>query len=595
MGLLAFLVVVLAIPLTVNIAQKQQELRQRAATNYTCPNGGSPVNDPVTNQIACYNDPVNRAGFNGYAVESAGGLTSGIKCPAGTSPFCQGSTLNSLQDGTFLCSNGSAPTCPVSTPPPTPQPNSPASITCTCDTSGGIAPNNGFSCTDGDKRFCSTNEKCTGTSTKPSFPCQVISSTPPSPPPAPACPNPRDDANPAHVNNQVTWGGKCTAVHDTRPVPIGGNNSCQFVSGCEIYTTGALCRFDNGTEYPTNCSKTTSPAAATCTAPYSTSCSVENAEERPEACTTNKGNPGFSIKQCKRVGTILCWYDAYTDSGNVAAGKQGQFCYEKTAQGGIPNCDGFVNQPTCQPLANSCEITNGTRTGTADKLQSTGSTSCTKVPRTEQCTLPSPTTCTSPNICNSSNQCVAQVVQPPPSGTPGSPVPVAPGNIALTFALKLDGLGTIGDRGTGSQKTNPARKSRSVTVQLIQGGATKSEKTGTLITSTLSTTVDMGALPTGDYTIKVKADGFLRRAVGSSFSLESGKNNELGTLSTPLPNGDVNRDGTVNASDFSAMNLSSCFGRVATGDCLKSDLDDDGQITLFDLNLLLREFDLSDE
>lgn len=586
MGILAFLVIVLAIPLTVNIAQKQQELRQRAATNYTCPKGGSPVNDPITGLITCFSDPVNRSGYFGPAVEGSGGLASGIRCPEGQSPFCQGSQPIPLQDGTFLCNDRSVPTCTTSAPAAPPI-QAPASITCTCDTSGGIAPNNGFSCTDGDKRFCSSNEKCTGTSTKPSFPCQVISSTPA----APSCPNPRDDADPNHINGQVTWGGKCTAVHNTRPVPIGGNNSCQFVSGCEIYTTGALCRFDNGTEYPTNCSKTTSPTTATCTAPYSTNCPKENDEERPEACTTNKGNPGFSIKQCKRVGTILCWYDAYTDSGNVAAGKQGTFCYEKTAPAGGTPCtvENVSLKTACQATACSTTTGTGTRTITKDS----GSPNCSRVIENQTCTN-APPTCSSPNTC-SNGTCVAQVVQPPPSGTPGSPVPVAPGNIALTFALKLDGLGTLGDRGTLSQKNNPARKLRNVTVQLIQGGATKSEKTGTLIASTLSTTVDMGALPAGDYTIKVKADGFLRKTVGLSFSLESGKNNELGTLSPSLPNGDVNRDGTVNASDFSAMNLSACFGKVATGDCVNADLDDDGQITLFDLNLLLREFGLNDE
>ena len=49
MGLLAFLVVLLAIPLTVNIAQKQQELRQQAASSRCA------TNDPCSgwNYAAC--------------------------------------------------------------------------------------------------------------------------------------------------------------------------------------------------------------------------------------------------------------------------------------------------------------------------------------------------------------------------------------------------------------------------------------------------------------------------------------------------------------------------------------------------------------
>jgi len=48
------------------------------------------------------------------------------------------------------------------------------SISCTCNTEGGTTPNNGFTCTDGTESFCAADERCTGTSTKPSFPCVKI-------------------------------------------------------------------------------------------------------------------------------------------------------------------------------------------------------------------------------------------------------------------------------------------------------------------------------------------------------------------------------------------------------------------------------------
>lgn len=55
---------------------------------------------------------------------------------------------------------------PTSTPGPTG-----SQVTCTCTTPGGQMPNNGFTCTDGDSRYCSPDEYCTNSSVKPSWPC----------------------------------------------------------------------------------------------------------------------------------------------------------------------------------------------------------------------------------------------------------------------------------------------------------------------------------------------------------------------------------------------------------------------------------------
>jgi len=91
----------------------------------------------------------------------------------------------------------------------------------------------------------------------------------------------------------------------------------------------------------------------------------------------------------------------------------------------------------------------------------------------------------------------------------------------------------------------------------------------------------------------VRVDGFLQRREGT-FNLEIGKNNDIGILPTSLPNGNINNDTTVNASDYTI--LQTCYlAKSVTGDCANADLDDDGQITLFDLNLLLREWGLNDD
>lgn len=57
------------------------------------------------------------------------------------------------------------------------------------------------------------------------------------------------------------------------------------------------------------------------------SCSVnEVGQTRKNDCTTVSGLGGQSIMECKRVGDIYCWYDAYTDPANSQV--KSQFCYE---------------------------------------------------------------------------------------------------------------------------------------------------------------------------------------------------------------------------------------------------------------------------
>lgn len=49
-------------------------------------------------------------------------------------------------------------------------------ITCSCKTDGGYAPNNGYTCTDGDSgNFCADYQQCQGTTIKPNLPCKSIS------------------------------------------------------------------------------------------------------------------------------------------------------------------------------------------------------------------------------------------------------------------------------------------------------------------------------------------------------------------------------------------------------------------------------------
>ena len=50
-------------------------------------------------------------------------------------------------------------------------------VTCTCDNPGQGAPNNHFRCTDGELRYCGSDEICYGSATKPAWPCKIGSNT----------------------------------------------------------------------------------------------------------------------------------------------------------------------------------------------------------------------------------------------------------------------------------------------------------------------------------------------------------------------------------------------------------------------------------
>lgn len=52
-------------------------------------------------------------------------------------------------------------------------------VTCTCNNPGGTTPNNEFSCTDGENKYCAFWERCTSSSTKPTWPCEnIVAPTP---------------------------------------------------------------------------------------------------------------------------------------------------------------------------------------------------------------------------------------------------------------------------------------------------------------------------------------------------------------------------------------------------------------------------------
>lgn len=647
--LLAFLILVLAIPLTVNIAQRQQEIRQQAACQ-VCPNGGSKADDGN-----CWGDPSTKTGFSGPAKVCPNAGPTGATCPAGTSPTCSQGTLNFFNDGTYICSNNVPPNCT----PSAQQPQQPSAPTSTPSAGAGdcrcryIPAADDNICTDSQGRTCDPNVPATTNCVDSNCPLgnfcqnnqcvtvpnQIACST------QPTCPA-------GYVVNGP-WNGKWACSNNT-------------VTGPARYAIAPDCPTQQNAPPPV-------APAATCDASkgFISACTASDSKTAIPNTSCNRVCPagtaragqtvqGISYKQCQN----LCWYDSYydktqskIDQGKTASNGPG-WCFPVpgttdpctvssgavctcNAQGGdavapnngfrctdapntlrfcasnekcvgpstLPNFPCQVvsnsnNKPSCNlesnPASSPCQANQntcngvGTRQPNFDRLQGGNLNGGDCNPRLGDriaCSVtPATNNCSSSNCQNGpgpSGTCVAQ--------SPATPGVVSAGNIELTFVLKLDGLGTLGDRDTGSQKNNPARRSRTVSAVLIDSAGNKRGASGTLNPSNLSATVTTiaGNLQNGTYTLLVKADGFLQRRQGTSFTLETGKNNPIGLLPVSLPNGNINNDVTVSASDYEL--LRACYGKTISGDCAKSDLDDDQQITLFDLNLLLREFGLNDE
>jgi len=197
-----------------------------------------------------------------------------------------------------------------------------------------------------------------------------------------------------------------------------------------------------------------------------------------------------------------------------------------------------------------------------------------------------------------------------PPGVTATPIPtsgitptIPPGNTLLRLALGLDGLGSTGDNAnpensSGSNK-NPNRKSRSATIGVFTGnGDSVANKSGTINYDTESGkfigSVDMGTLAGGNYNVKVKSDGYLRRLAPGIQNVTAGQ-----IYSVPAVNlvaGDINSDNAINILDYNILISCSVFSSDNHDVCDKnpdyktlSDLDDNGAVNQFDYNLFIRE------
>ena len=193
-----------------------------------------------------------------------------------------------------------------------------------------------------------------------------------------------------------------------------------------------------------------------------------------------------------------------------------------------------------------------------------------------------------------------------PTSTP-PPTPTIPeGNTVFAATIGLDAIGTTGDNTTPSDSSgsnkNPKRPTRNIKVEVFDGGGNPvANKSGTIIYSAergkFTGSIDMGTLASGNYIVKVKSDGYLKRLIPGIQTITLGQTYNVPPVN--LVTGDINNDNAINILDYNILisclsdpnqstdNQGACNSNAQYS--VLSDLEDNGVIDQLDYNLFLRE------
>lgn len=555
LGILAFLAVLLAIPLTVNIAQKQQELRQHASgpievSGPICGGGGHCWVDPTNGNVVSWGSPPQNTGQQQspqgqqQLPQNTGQQSpQGQQPPAGGSVSCPGNDVTTPHGGNTQVWGGSC------------------------------SPSNGA------KAYA-----IPGTCTCTVADCQLYPGT---------------TSTYCMVNNGQSYPDPtgCNAKGANLPATCTANTAPSTPPSTAPSSAASAC----GAPYSGAC---TQLGQRDTTQTCSISCSSGSVT-------------GHTVRVCQQVGSSLCWYDAYSDPGQ--ASNKNQYCYDNSVNqslqcptGASPSTSSGNSTPctkpsnpnanACVPSANTCGATSGTTTARLDILDN-GSSACSpQMANFYPCTGSNLNNCPAPNNCNSSNQCVTPAGSPAPTAT-ASPAPA--GSTILTFSnIRLDGIGQNSGQ-LGSQNP-PANGLRPVTVTVLDASGNQiTVLTGNILysngswTTATSIYAPSSTLPSGQYNFKIKTPNYINRLY--SASITGGQANNL-TNSVNLPTGDINASGGVDVNDINILVSCSIFSKDNGAACgansaykSLSDLNNDGKIDQYDYNLILREFAQSDQ
>ncbi|HSX40031.1 MAG TPA: hypothetical protein VLF68_00255 [Candidatus Saccharimonadales bacterium] len=542
--ILVLLVIVAAIPLTVFISQKQQDIRQRASSygiptacrhdlDYKWPQAGAcDPNKPDCNSIidGCY-DPitltnVNAGCYDGYNGNWNGNVWGGIcnlveVAENATTPQC--TTNADCTNG--VCTNGTCVACPAGQT----QPFFKCAGTNTCTKLEG----------------CGTSDNSTCSASSVGQSCSMN------------CP-----------------AGQTDPYCDYQPNSAGGYSCNEFHDACG--TMSPQCRLENGlcVVIPT-CSGCQTLNGNTCVDDNTKCSNGQTCSSGACVCPAGQTNPFFTCQNNTCV------------ANSTACGANAGGC---TAAGG-----------TCGVTCSGCQKLSGT-TCVDDNTKCSGG----KVCQSGTCTCPAGQT--NPFFTCQNNTCVANSTAcganaggcTAAGGTCGT-IPT----VKLILALALQGIGNYGSNTSATLtrgNLNPKTPTRTAVIEVFDatGRAVATASAGVVFTASPSATftgnVDMGALASGNYRVKIKTDRYLKKLVTGFQTLTAGQ-------STPVPQtlltvGDVNGDNVLNILDYNIMadcfdsnhTISDAGGKFNSAACQShaekafADLNDDGIIDGVDYN-----------
>lgn len=593
-GILALLIIGLTIPLTVNIAQRQQELRQRAYEAPSCTLGEGLTCDTGEKRDDC-----------------SGGLSRSCSCGEG---FTGTEVFEKQGDGQCYSNGKCYATCTGRVKPPTtPSTTSPATETGTdgkfCGVQGGKCLSG--TCVIGDSLDADFNAQQTCKTTTPTTTACERNN------PGAQC---IDQATYNDYQRQGKTGtiisASCWTGDQVCFMPSTGttpSNSCDPNNQNDGWTyqcgAAAGCPAD---QHKSICTRNPS---------QDTRCFSDSLFVGANPCATGNApvTPPSNVPTPSTGGAPAPGFPISCTTGDPVCGDKDKVKAVKLTNGNYLCPAPYLNQgPTCPvsaatPTAGSCP-------GSGYPVTQDGSQwggSCPTQGKKEYATVPGSNSCYYVS-CERLNSVPANPLCWFNSGVSNPPSMACPvTGTQLSFVVGLDGIGTFGDakgginRFSNTSNKNPVRSSgRNFTVQLFNpsSDALITESRGTLTyngagSGTFSSTVNFPSVTTGTYKMRVKPDGYLRRNVtgaiqdnsglANPINITTGINQTLGLPSIIFVTGDIDNNNQLNIEDYNL--LLSCMFKTASGRCQNMDLDDNGTVDQFDYNLFVREISVKQQ
>ena len=290
----------------------------------------------------------------------------------------------------------------------------------------------------------------------------------------------------------------------------------------------------------------------------------------------------------------------------------------------ILDCNGGGSCTTCQ--SNQSNTCNGSGTQTCTYTTYNGDARCNTVTSQVTCNT-APPNCSSGYTCNANKVCVAnptatpaptatptltptQGVTPRVTNVPATPTPDQSGATQIALKIGLDSIGSVGDSTNPDPSAStqiPQHLTRTVLLEIYdnQGGGTPITKDGTITYNNLPSgiftgTVSIGNI-TGDHVIKVKIKGYLKkRLTGGVATIIAGQTYSPNQIN--LVTGDLNGDNRMDIADYNILNdcifaPADTHGTVCSQNpdyATLSDLNDNGVKNILDYSLFVRELIVRD-